>query len=418
MTERMKNALLAVLLALMLLLTGATMFWSMRTSRSAGLRSAETDGEAGGLRLSAVQTAVYPEQLTVFCQNGIFRPVEKIDYDLLYQQIEPFYLEALGSAGKLTALEERPYLRRMKPPAVLVQFHAPQPLALLRIWSGGAETGEALLIRQVILVKEEESVIALFTDEAGGRWQSETAASVEELETICGGGWESNAVLTGADYPSLAADEVLIDSVISVRTIYAGMTEFARKRELPQSVLTVFGMNAYLSKVYPDAGGNLVYVEGRSTVRVSDEGDLHYTGEADLDLSVGYGPGMEAEACRKIAYLLEELWSLTGAGGNLSLEELRREADGALALRFGLAEGGLFLERRDGLWAAAVVRDGMLTELMASPRMLEYGDSSLLMPMRLAAGALPEGRARLCIRLLERENAGAFEPVICRVTED
>lgn len=418
MTERLKNTLLAALLALMLLLTGATMFLSMRTSRSGGrIDAAETDGENGRLRLSAAQTAAYPEQLAVFCEGGVWQPLQKADYELLYQQAEPFYLEALGSAGTLLPMEEEEYLRRMRPPAVLVQYHAPQPLALLRIWSGGTGTDGDVMIRRTVITLDHENVIALFTDETGGRWQAGTVASAEELRKICGAAGEVNAVLAGTEQTPLAADEVLIDRVFSAEEVLVTLAEFAQKGELPQNVLTALGMNAYLSKVYPDAEGNLVYVEGRSTVRVSGAGDLHYTGEADLDLSATRGPEMEAEVCRKIAYLLEQIWSLTGSGGTLSLEELRREADGALALRFGLQEGGRFFERSEGLWAAAVVRDGILTDLMASPRVLETGESLLLMPLSKVSAALPEGRARLCVRLLERE-PGVFEPAVCRVTED
>lgn len=418
MRERLNNALLAVLLALMLLLTGATMFLSMRSSRVGGqIDAAEPDGESGRLRLSAAQTAVYPEQLAVFCEGGVWLPLQKTDYELLYQQIEPFYLEALGSAGPLTRMEETEYLRRMEPPAVLVQYHAPQPLSLLRIWSGGAGTDGDVAVCRTVITLERENVIALFTDETGARWRAETVASAEELRGICGAEREINAVLAGPEQASLAADEVLTDRSFSAETLFAAPTEFAQKGELPQSVLTALGMNAYLSKVYPDADGNLVYVEGRSTVRVGRGGYLHYTGEADLALVERAGAEMEAEVCRKISDLLEQLWSLTGAGGTLSLEELRREDDGALALRFGLEEGGRFLERREGLWAAAVVRDGALTDLMASPRVLEPGESLLLMPLSKMSAALPEGRARLCVRLLEGES-GAFTPAVCRVTED
>ena len=80
-------------------------------------------------------------------------------------------------------------------------------------------------------------------------------------------------------------------------------------------------MNAYLTKVYQNTDGSLVYVESHSTISLSPAGDLTYTGAGgiDLELTAPEGPARQVELCQKVYDLLCRLWEQAGASGQLSL---------------------------------------------------------------------------------------------------
>lgn len=417
MAERGKNVLLAALLLIMIGLLGLTMLLSMRGSQGGTqlMETFEPDG-SGGVRVTSAQAAAFPEKLGLLCPEGGFYALGGDSYRLLWQQVRPLYEEALGSASQPMALSESDYRRLMQPPAVVLQYHTALPFYLLQDWGGTASADESL-VRGAALILEEGRVSLLLTDQEGRRVRIETAASAAELEALCAGDWTSNARLAAEDYHSLAWEELLTKGVTALHGLTAQAPDFAQRGELPQRVITLFSMNAFLTKVYPNADGSLVYVESHGTIRLTPQGDLHYSGTgSDLELAETGGAPLRAEICQKVYALLDQLWQVTGASGRLSLEELREE-NGSYLLRFGLESDGLFLERSQGSWVRAQVKNGVLCELFASPRSLTEAKEDLLLPMTQAAAALPEGKARLCVRLMEQEK-DTFAPVICRVTEE
>ena len=259
----------------------------------------------------------------------------------------------------------------------------------------------------------------LLTDEKGGRWQARTAASAAELEELCAQERQSNAVLAKESYPGLAWDELLLTGAADLPGYSSLRPDIVEKGELSQQVQALFSMNAYLARVYQNSSGSLVYVEGRSTLSLGQEGELIYAGAegADLEISAGGEPQRTVEICQKVCALMRQVWSETGASGRLSLDSVRQE-NGRLLLSFALDVGGKFLEKDDG-WAQVTVEDGAVTGASASLRRLEPEEHALLLPMTEAAGmlaALPHRQARLCIRMTAGESG--FVPGICRVTED
>lgn len=416
MAEKLKNLLLAVLLLLMIALLGASMMLSMRDSRG-GVRLAETfeKKESPGVRLTASQTAAFPEKLGLLTEEGCFYALEGEDYRLLWQQVRPLYEEALGSGSGLTPMSEETFRHLLTEPAVLLQYHADLPFYLLQDW-GGTESDDETPVRSAALTLSEGSVFLLLSDGEGNRWSVETAASAAQLESVCGG-WTANASLAGESYAQLDWEELLTNRVIALSGLSAQTPEYAQRGELPQRVMTLLSMNAFLTKVYPNADGSLVYVESHGTVRLTPEGDLHYTGaSADLELAEKEGAAARREICQKVYALLEQLWQVTGASGRLSLETIREEEDGTV-LRFALENDGLFLQREEGSWATAQVKNGVLTELYASPRVFSETEETLLLPMIQGAAALPQGKARVCVRLIQQGTA-RFVPTVCRVAEE
>lgn len=416
MAERLKNLLLVVLLVLMAALLVLTFFFGIQGSHG-GQRLLQSLEDSDDFTVSgAIRPAAQPEKLALMGENGLFLAQEGADYGLLYQQAEPLWQEALGSADTLEPMIENDYLQALQAPAVLLQYHAAQPLYLLRAWSGSEALKEELEIAGVALAGREERVILMVTDRQGRRWQAETAASYAELEELCADLPQGNSVLAG-EHAVLAGDEVLTRQVGSFAALSIAAPELVLRGELSESIQSMFGMNAYLTKVYLNADGSLVYVESHSTISLSPEGDLSYAGEGiQLELPTGSENARRAEICRQVYERLNHLWEQAGASGELSLEELTAEGD-RYVLRFGLHLDGRFLERTGGTWATVTVEDGVITGLTAALRQVEEQEPLQLLPLYQAAATLDRGRGSLRVRLLEQTD-GSFAPRICFVTEE
>lgn len=416
MAERLKNLLLALLLALMGLLLVLTFFVSIQGS-SDGQRLLQSLEDQDSFVLSeTARPAAQPEKLAVLQENGVFLAQNHDSYQLLYQQTEPLWQEAVGSAGTLEPLEERAYLELLQPPAVLLQYHAAQPLYLMRAWSGSDSLQEDLEVAAVALTVRDEKVALLVTDRQGGRWQAETAALPDDLKAVCEAWSESNSVLAGETF-RLAADEVLTRQVDQFAVLQCSAPELVRKGELSQSIQALFGMNAYLTKVYPTADGSLVYVEGHNTVQLSPEGDLSYSGAGvEMELTAVSFREQQVEICQQVYERASHLWEQAGASGRLSLEEITFDGT-TTVLRFALHVNGRFLERNEGHWVTVTVEGDRITGLHASLRRTEEVEQIQLLPLYHAAAAVQENGGSLRVRLLEQAD-GRMMPQICHMTEE
>ncbi len=415
MADKLKNLLLAVLLAIMVALLALTFLVTIRGSEG-GQRLLHRPEESESAREDvALRVLSHPEVLALLGPDGVFLARDPADYDRLYAQTEPLFQEAVGSAGALKSLTEREYLTLLGTYGVLLQYHAPQPWYLMQAWGGSETLDGQLSVRAAAMVANDATVALLLTDDAGGRWMAETAASLPELEELRASGGAANAVLA-LESNALFRDTVLTRRTERVAALAGSAPELVTRGELSQSVQALFGMNAYLTRVYQNTDGSLVYVESHSTISLSPMGDLTYAGTAGIDLELtARETGRKVELCMKVYDLLTRLWEQSGASGRLSLEAAELEDDSGL-LRFGLQTGGLFLEREEGYWATVTVEEGTVTGLTVALRLLQPGETHALLPLYQAEAVLPGGKAHLRLRLLEQ--AGQFVPAICRVTEE
>ena len=416
MADKLKNLLLAVLLLIMAGLLALTFFVSIQGSQG-GNRLLQSREESESLVIPVSSSpAAQPEELALLGAQGLFLARDGETYDQLYRQVEPLWQEALGSATALEPPATDAYLALLQAPGVLLQYHTAQPMYLLRAWSGSEHTAEELEVTGLALVGTQNEVLLLVTDRQGGRWQAQTAASYNELDSLCAAVDVSNGQLAG-EHAFVPADQVLTWQTHSCAAVQTSAAEMTQRGELSQTLLSLFGMNAYLTKVYPTADDSLVYVEGHSTVSLTPQGDLTYSGEGmDLELTAAAGTARQAEICGKVYDRMSLLWEQAGAGGTLSLETMQFEGDRGV-LRFGLHLEGTYLERGEGHWATVTVESGRITGINAALRQLETGDSLRLLPTRQAAATLKEGRGVVRVRLLEQE-AGLFVPQVCFVTEE
>lgn len=416
MADKLKNLLLVVLLAVMIVLLALTFLVSVRGGAAGKQLLQPLEEREGGTNEPPARVMAQPEVLAIFREDGLCLACGAQDYELLYQQTEPLFQEAVGSAGQLAALTEEDYLAALETSGVLLQYRDPQPLWLLQAWGGSGSPQGSLEVSAAAMAVRDGGVALLLTDREGGRWMAQTAASQSELETLIRAGGPVNARLA-RESDAVAADTVLTTAVESYPTMTVSPPELVTRGELSKSVQSLFGMNAYLTRVYQNTDGSLVYVESHSTISLAQNGDLTYAGTGGIGLELtADGSARQAELCWKVYDLLARLWEQAGASGSLSLEEVRLSGDSG-TLRFALRGGALFAERKEGSWATVTVEDGAITGLTAALRRLEEGAPRRLLPMYQAEAVLPRGRAALRVRLLEGE-AGALTPSVCRVTEE
>lgn len=416
MADKLKNLLLAVLLAVMIVLLVLTFLVSVRGSVAGQQLLQPAEEPNGAVDQTPARVMAQPEVLTVIGQEGLYLTWDALEYEQLYLQTEPLFQEAVGSAGQLRQLTEEEYLTALNTYGVLLQYHDAQPLWLLRAWGGSGGLQGSADIGAAAMVASGEQVALLLTDREGRRWMAETAASLSELESLCAGDGGVNARFAG-DSDTVVADTVLTTVVGSYPTLTSQPPEQVTRGELSKSLQSLFGMNAYLTKVYQNTDGSLVYVEGHSTIRLARNGDLTYAGGTGIGLELtAAGEERQAELCWKVYDILYRLWEQTGASGSVSLEEARLNGDSG-TLRFGLRMGALFPQRGEGSWATVTVENGAITGLTAALRLLEEGTRVQLLPLYQAEALLPRGRAALRVRLLEGED-GVLTPSVCRVTEE
>lgn len=416
MADKLKNLLLAVLLAVMIVLLVLTFLVSVRGSAAGQQLLQPAEEPNGAVDQTPARVMAQPEVLTVIGQEGLYLTWDALEYEQLYLQTEPLFQEAVGSAGQLRQLTEEEYLTALNTYGVLLQYHDAQPLWLLRAWGGSGGLQGSADIGAAAMVASGEQVALLLTDREGRRWMAETAASLSELESLCAGDRGVNARFAG-DSDTVVADTVLTTVVGSYPTLTSQPPEQVTRGELSKSLQSLFGMNAYLTKVYQNTDGSLVYVEGHSTIRLARNGDLTYAGGTGIGLELtAAGEERQAELCWKVYDILYRLWEQTGASGAVSLEEARLNGDSG-TLRFGLRMGALFPQRGEGSWATVTVENGAITGLTAALRLLEEGTRVQLLPLYQAEALLPRGRAALRVRLLEGED-GVLTPSVCRVTEE
>lgn len=423
MRERLKSLVLALLLLLAVGLSYLSLTLGLHTDGRGLLGTLLTDGNTTDIPTEetfSATPAARPDSLCLLRSDGLYRA--EGDFEGLWELVMPLYEEAMGSGSKPESLTGTAFSALLKPPALLISYDSPQQLSLLRIWCDAPAEDSSLTVSTAVMCAADDGVILAFRDGEGKCWKMSTAASVQELLELCSGEEKANAVLALSDptYAALFPEEPVADGQLILPLYTADTVISASASELPWPVLTAFSLNPYLAKIYPDAGGGLVYVEDRSTLAVTAEGDLVYSapeGGVAYEQSANEDDATRAaRACEAAYQLLTNVWNELGADGVLSLDSLQYdESAGQYTLRFQLEVGGIFLYRADKYWAQAVISDGQITDVTLCPRRLTAGENVTLIPMRQAAATL-DGIDQWRLRVLLQERTdGVFEPAICRM---
>lgn len=387
MLERVKTAVLVLLLAILLLLAYRSFALLLPEAQQAAAETPDADA-------AAATPAALPLKVALCTGSGTYMPLSDTERDELMLQLERITGEALGSAAERSSLTFEQYLALLRGPAVLLVYDAALPFSLLRAWAGYEYAGIDAVVRSYTVAEEGGAVILAFRDETTGKYtRLKTAADPDRLLRLCASDYPHNAVFGFEDerLASIAPDEPVPVQALSVPVLRITPPAFVAAGELPRELLKGFSLNPYLSKVYQENDGTLVYVEDYSALRMTPSGALRYrvtTGRGIELLAVGEQGGNTNEVIGQAHALVSSLWSLSGASGALSLRQTKTGEDGSFELSFCAVYRGVPMS--DSSAAYLIVRDGAVSYLDLLPAVLTEQSSVAMLPADQLAAALPE----------------------------
>ncbi len=421
MLEKGKNAALALLFALMIFLLYISLTIGPAEG-SGGFLSQVLGGTPPGDDADlSPQMAVEVRKIAVCTPTGVYLPQNGEQKEELQTAVSSIYAEALGSAGEVREITRQEYYDALSFPALYLAFDTGVPLELLMRWVGVEGEGQDATLHSLVVTSGGERVTVAYYDAATGTYcAADTAAGVDRLTQVCSS-WEGGSALFAfqdGDFAALCGDEPVHTQALTAVCYNVLPPDYLSSGSLPREVLTGFGYNPFLARVYDDASGDLVYVEENNVLRMSAQGDLTYTaGGQGIYLGLReQESGDAALVLEGVRRLLVYLCEQTGAGGQYSLREMIEEESGAVQLIFDLFLDGCPVNG-DTPAAHATVQDGRITYLRLSPRKYEAAGERGLLTVRQAAAALQGGHnLRLDVRYSEKSD-GTLLPALYS-TED
>ena len=434
MINRLKNILL-VLLAL----CAVTLFYF---SLSLGIYgSGNVGGSVFGRVLGGEETllaapaqeisfaaAALPYRIAVVCEDGVFAASDAEEYELLQQRTRELFTEAIASAQRLRQISEDEFVRRLSAPALYMRYDGDIPFSLLRAWNDSAFSDTELAVRGAAVSGYGGEPLLLLTAADGSYYAMDTASSVGALNEICSGAYVPNARFASSEpaLRALAPDEVLISYDTPALLSYAlSRVTYTDTQELSREVLKAFSFNPYLVRVYSEADSSYVYVDEKNSLRISSGGDLSFASESaeagGIPLNIPPAAGSTerlAFICESARAVLADIWTHSGAFGQLTLSAVERSGDGYL-LVFEINLGGFAIDL-DGCNAARVKTSGdVITEITVCSRTAEpFGSESFIPYAQAAAAAGVSGGSGKRLAVRYRESAdGLLLPVICGVSK-
>lgn len=421
MREKGKNIALVLLFALMIFLLYLSLTIGAEEG-SGGMFGRTPGGSASGDDAELTpQMAVEMRKIAVCTPTGVYLPQSGEQKEELRAAVSSIYAEALGSAGETREITRQQYYDALSFPALYLGFDTGVPLELLLRWVGVEGGGQGTTLHSLVVTSGGERVTVAYYDAETRTYRAaDTAAGVDRLTQVCSS-WEGGNALFAfqdGDFAALCGDEPVPAQALTAVEYNILPPDYLSTGSLPREVLTGFGYNPFLARVYDDASGDLVYVEENNVLRMSAQGDLTYTaGGQGIPLGLrAQESGDTALVLEGVRQLLAYLSEQTGAGGQYSLRQVIEEESGAIQLVFDLFLDGCPVSAREPA-AHATVEEGRITYLRLSPRRYEAAGEKGLLPARQAAAALQGGHnLRLDVRYSEK-TAGVLTPALYS-TED
>jgi len=373
MVERLKNLGIFLLLALMILLLYGNLTLGMDQDPWDLLGRGEQAETADPL--VGEQWAISPVLLALGRAGSYYVPLTEREWELLGTLASPLLTEAVGSMAAPEPVEAETAVGWMAGDCLLVGYEYGPPLSALRAWSDADGFAADPAVDRILLRLEEGRVVAGFYDQTADRWyRAVTAAGPQQLTALGERFARANAGLAGPD-SVLAPDCMVLEETGPLPVYRPVLPDYAAGGELPRTVLSAFGINGYLAKVYrEESTGDTVYVENYSSVRITAEGELIFSASAGQGIMPENSS--DAAAAAALRDLGRRVWDLLGAGGQLTLSGVTAGEDGSRLLAFDLLIGGRPVSPELGYAITARMEAGIITAIRMRPLVLEETDET------------------------------------------
>lgn len=300
----------------------------------------------------------------------------------LYESVSAILSEALGSAEAPEPISRFTWQDRLKEESLYLDYGFDLPISALAAWVGveapwaGSRTGSAYLLDD----NGSGSIRLSYRGGDGSFFQCPTAASWatlrERLEE-----YRPNGALFAFELPVLDDCEpyVLVLEQLPELSLVSASAETGAAGAFAE----LFGINLGSQSRYTEADGALVYPGDSGVLRLSTDGSVSYS-PAEGVLAAA-SPADQIEEARK---LLETVHGAYAGEERLRLRSVEAGEAGQLSLSFVYTLGGVRVDVAGGPAAAAVWKDGQLTELTLRPRSYRQGEAFTdLLPEKQAAAA-------------------------------
>ena len=423
MTERLKTALIILLstvLAVLLLAFFAVTAVSEALSAEDIIFEFFRRGEEAETTLkSSEDTAISTPCQIALLQGGgkLYSPTSVGDFYNVYRLTTRITDEALGSASGMKELSEGDFLPLFINTGVLYKYDNALSAALLfpEASEGFADTD--ILVKTLLICLEDDNVLLVLTDTDGKHYSFSTMSDAAYLQQLCSDFDENGVISAITTTPNVAYDSILINDTFTMPS-YSAISGASDSEEF-DAVMTVLGMNPYLSSVYRD-GESTIYMEDIHRVILHSDGHLSYSAaEEGEGLSLNIDPSIEGiehfyAICTKSSAIVFDLWH------QLSDEEVSlcyaysEQTDDGYILYYEAYIGGCFVNTTEHSAAAVSVSNDKITGISLHPLRITADTVIDLLPFKQAAATAESGNY---IAVQYEVSGGILTPVTVCVKE-
>ncbi len=411
MREKIKNLLIVLLGLLMVaqLMINLALGLGEDTLRTLGT-SLGLDSRLNSTQPGFSEPALRPAKLAIRGPEGLYL-ASGSETDTVLSTVSPVLSEALGSVGKITAMEDKAFQQALREQHIAFTFSYPVPFYLIQHWWTG-ETGFSSdqSASTLVILSQEEKVALAFCDDSNGKYYlAETAAGYERFASLCQSAPTGNAfyAFERDGYSMLRAHEPVWSQPVYYSTYMVTLPDFSEEGGISDELLSAFDINHFLAEVYKESDGDIVYIEGYNALQFSKDGHVVYsvTGDGGIDLELSDGTSEKerrAYTARRICEILERIATAAGCDGGFSVAGITADA-GNYVITCERGLGGGFVTEKDGYSAVVTVEGDRITGIRMTLSTATESGTAMLLPMQLAA-ALLEGRDNsFCVRYTEQE---------------
>jgi len=309
----------------------------------------------------------------------------------LYSQFFGVLGEAFGSSGPAAAISRSDWEAALSNPGIFFRYDLEIPGSVLARWFGTEPGGAVAPLQMLYLSAHPDRVDLYFMGNDTRPHRSATAVrSADVLELLHA--LNPNGARFGfqsATVSTLDPNTILLPHYDQIPTIWEHNAIGGIYGNLDELLLR-FHINAALARSM-DEGGTHIFVEGGATLRILEDGAIHYQHQGDSPRITTVDPSPDLWGAIEAARQIAEVLTLVSGAADIYLTEFEQQDD-QLIIRFGYYIGGLPIWT-DSPAAQVTIRGRYVTEVTLLARGYYYtGQFSAVLPelqATAAAGNVP-----------------------------
>lgn len=352
------------------------------------------DGGTAGSNVSNAReyaAGARPQVMAVSPEAGTrYGAMYSSDVDTLYARFSTYLGEALGTAGTPESVSRSTWERALSQRGVYFDFIVPESLVCLAAWQGTSvsDSAASYSARKLCLSVEGKTVCLYYISAQDGNVYRCSTALEESAVTSRMSVYQPNGayfVFEREGNAALDPDVLILPGASEVRSV---SVSGGSAPEDTETLMRQFGMNEITASSYLEASGTTVYLDGDSTLRIAEDGTIHYecgtpaAGENSLGGTMGL-----PEIVDELYRMTQECIGFASQAGELRLVSAAYDdRQDTHTVRFAYFLDGMQVCDGAGEAASFTFTSGVLTQAQMRPRLYEFtGETQTPLPSVQAA---------------------------------